>query len=246
MSHSVVIVTNTQKRSVGDQLAPFDENREVPAYDRECYCVGQNARRRARELAQKQLGTSIDKLREEYWAMPENERPKWSDHIKELVELEEKLEKEQPDYNKPDPDDNEDEDSCHGTGFYKSTYNPDSKWDWYQVGGRWSGYFKIKPDAEYKEVLIDDYPQTPEHMKKMQAERRTDVASVKGIDFEAMGDDIVPFAILHNGEWFERGSMGWWGMVSDEKDNGEWEKEVRKLLSGLDEDVELTAVDVHI
>lgn len=25
-----------------------------------------------------------------------------------------------------------------------STYNPDSKWDWYQVGGRWSGYFPVK------------------------------------------------------------------------------------------------------
>jgi len=28
-----------------------------------------------------------------------------------------------------------------------STYNPDSKWDWYQVGGRWHGYFKLKVGA---------------------------------------------------------------------------------------------------
>jgi hypothetical protein len=26
-----------------------------------------------------------------------------------------------------------------------STYNPDSKWDWYQLGGRWTGYFLLKP-----------------------------------------------------------------------------------------------------
>ena len=26
-----------------------------------------------------------------------------------------------------------------------STYNPDSKWDWWEVGGRWSGYFYVKP-----------------------------------------------------------------------------------------------------
>lgn len=25
--------------------------------------------------------------------------------------------------------------------------NPDAKWDWYQVGGRWSGYFKLKANA---------------------------------------------------------------------------------------------------
>lgn len=30
-----------------------------------------------------------------------------------------------------------------------STYNPDSKWDWYQLGGRWSGAFiKLKEGAE--------------------------------------------------------------------------------------------------
>jgi hypothetical protein len=33
-------------------------------------------------------------------------------------------------------------------GLYRmSTYNPDSKWDWYTVGGRWRGYFKLKPEA---------------------------------------------------------------------------------------------------
>lgn len=28
-----------------------------------------------------------------------------------------------------------------------STYNPNSKWDWYSVGGRWTGFFKLKPGA---------------------------------------------------------------------------------------------------
>lgn len=32
-------------------------------------------------------------------------------------------------------------------GVY-TTYNPDSKWDWYQLGGRWTGYFKLKKGAE--------------------------------------------------------------------------------------------------
>ena len=25
-----------------------------------------------------------------------------------------------------------------------STYNPDAKWDWYVIGGRWTGFFKVK------------------------------------------------------------------------------------------------------
>lgn len=32
-----------------------------------------------------------------------------------------------------------------------STYNPDSRWDWYQVGGRWSYYFPYKTDLDYQE-----------------------------------------------------------------------------------------------
>jgi hypothetical protein len=31
--------------------------------------------------------------------------------------------------------------------YSMSTYNPLSRWDWYQLGGRWTGYFKLKPGA---------------------------------------------------------------------------------------------------
>lgn len=35
-----------------------------------------------------------------------------------------------------------------------STYNPNSKWDWFVVGGRWSGFFKLKNnlDKELKSI----------------------------------------------------------------------------------------------
>jgi hypothetical protein len=35
-----------------------------------------------------------------------------------------------------------DHEYCYGTGTVKSTYNPDSKWDWWTLGGRWTGIFK--------------------------------------------------------------------------------------------------------
>lgn len=31
-----------------------------------------------------------------------------------------------------------------GNIMYKTTYNPQSKWDWYEIGGRWTGYFPLK------------------------------------------------------------------------------------------------------
>lgn len=40
---------------------------------------------------------------------------------------------------------------CDEKGIYRlSTYNPNSKWDWYVVGGRWAGYFKTKDGAGVK------------------------------------------------------------------------------------------------
>ena len=33
-------------------------------------------------------------------------------------------------------------------GLYTwSTYNPKSQWDWYEIGGRWTGFFTLKPGA---------------------------------------------------------------------------------------------------
>jgi hypothetical protein len=31
--------------------------------------------------------------------------------------------------------------------------NPNSKWDWYQIGGRWTGMFKIKENPKYPEDI---------------------------------------------------------------------------------------------
>ena len=32
--------------------------------------------------------------------------------------------------------------------------NPNAKWDWYQPGGRWDDYFKVKPNAELSTSLL--------------------------------------------------------------------------------------------
>jgi len=53
-------------------------------------------------------------------------------------------------------------------GLYGYHSNPNAKWDWYQVGGRWSGWLRIKPDAEGEVgspgVFGKDEPRPDEHM----------------------------------------------------------------------------------
>ena len=40
--------------------------------------------------------------------------------------------------------------------------------------------------------------------------------------------------------------MGWWGCVSDPKDENEWLREFNIMLDTLDDDTLLTVVDCHI
>jgi hypothetical protein len=57
---------------------------------------------------------------------------------------------------------------------------------------------------------------------------------------------ISTYAVLFNGQWYERGSMGWWGVSTNEKDENEWNKEFNDLIDKLPDDTLLTLVDCHI
>ena len=210
--------------------------------------------------------------------------------------------------------------------------NPNAKWDWWQVGGRWSGFFMLKPGATGnlgQRSLLDRGPDNRSGY--------ADSARKCDIDFDAMRDKagakagaqwdkihevcgahlstFVPwvkmrdevcagnidaardayheqdalrakteadrldpsedrfllwadledylcsreacvqrardsacstFAVLKDGQWYERGSMGWWGMVADEKDAQTWGEQFSKLIDELPDDTVLTAVDCHI
>ena len=220
--------------------------------------------------------------------------------------------------------------------------NPNSKWDWYEVGGRWAGFFKLKEgvnradfperpnfswgwDAKSKESVLANVDSAPkglidfaskmdeagakaaktydfvhsvvdftlpfkswqEFRKEIDAEKLTAnearelyhaQESVKAFqaagekldkdsdernifmwqdfgDFAMPKEDFVEsakaqsirtFAVLKDGVWYERGSMGWWGAVSGEKDELEWNRQYLKLIADLPEDTLLTVVDCHI
>lgn len=54
------------------------------------------------------------------------------------------------------------------------------------------------------------------------------------------------FAVCMDGQWYERGEMGWWACVSNEKDRDVWEVEFKKLLEAVPADKTITIVDCHI
>ena len=59
--------------------------------------------------------------------------------------------------------------------------------------------------------------------------------------------DIIPFAFVTPiGKWHERGKMGWWACVSNEKATDNWKSEFKEFLDNLDEDTIVTVVDCHI
>lgn len=173
------------------------------------------------------------------------------------------------------------------TGKYGYWENPNAKWDWYQIGGRYSGRLVTKKGSKGKRgerSLLDESGPLPEGT--------TDQAKLKDIDWDAMtqarrekyakywaqyeaelakgtapglaqmitgvskddtkesylaqAEEFSVFAVLKNGEWFERGEMGWWAIVSNEIGAQEWKDKITELMSDLDPNTLLTIIDCHI
>lgn len=57
---------------------------------------------------------------------------------------------------------------------------------------------------------------------------------------------MVPFAVIKDGEWYEKGRMGWWATVTDAMEQDTWNNKFHELLEGLPKDTLITAVDCHI
>lgn len=224
-----------------------------------------------------------------------------------------------------------------GKWYEKTTYNPHSKWDWYVIGGRFSGDFfthlteegkkvisyenygepgvfnndvgvdsiekkyidfaKIREEAaenardyyRYIASLFDDgvipkieitfnrlkemYPnKSIEEIREIyfaqSALKKVEKAKEKGRkgenrlgfffsleDYQCTEDEyaesaykkaLVPFALVKDGEWYERGEIGWFGCVSNEMEADKWNDFVNKTIEELDENEILTIVDCHI
>lgn len=107
-----------------------------------------------------------------------------------------------------------------------STYNPDSKWDWYSIGGRWNGFLHYK-GAE------PGFAETNE-------------AYIHELDMDYLLEHVPFCFVTEDGEWIEKGEMGWWCSVSNEKSEETWKQQFIDYVKSLDSDCLVTVVDFHI
>lgn len=282
MSHFTVLVTKTNEKDIARQLSPFDENREMPRHigktRAEFIEAGrEDVRRTAKNVAEYDADPAA------YEASTTNaSHIEWlKGEARETAKItdEEELFKLGAKWYIDDEDNPLDKD-----GNYWTTSNDDAKWDWYQVGGRWAGFFQVKAGAEAERgedgvfsagktrngadvVKVKDIDWSAmdatekkqrgkyydEEMAKPDPDRRFVWEDDRDAVLKMTRDEYVnqpvthcTFAVLHDGRWYERGSMGWFGMVSDEKASDQWESEWRKLVEGLDPETEVTVVDCHI
>ena len=239
MSHfvvGVIVPLGTTKENlewvVEELLAPYDENMEIDEYETDCGCAEWKAHQKATSKAVEGLGSSMEELREGYDALPEDVRPEWKDWIKPLTALQENWEQKFLKTEKPKADCFD----CGGTGKYMTTYNPDSKWDWWRVGGRWDGL--ISKEGKYRESDDKGFNFHPCH-------ERIENNSCLVKEFP-LNETTCPFALLlPDVGWIERGSMGWWGVVSDAKDAHDWILQVEEILFKY-QDHTIVGVDCHI
>lgn len=169
MSHFIVIV-DTSKNDVDSLLAPYNEAIEVAPYPESCYCKRASQQKLVRtELEARFGGTFDDVKRKPYNELKPEDQPKWEEFIKDWVEFEAELEARIEGSIDPTCED------CKGTGTRHSTYNPDSKWDWYSTGGRWAGYFPVKKGVAIRLGRSGVFDNKPEV-------RTSDIVRVKDID----------------------------------------------------------------
>ncbi len=115
-----------------------------------------------------------------------------------------------------------------GYGYYG---NPNGFWDWYQVGGRWVGFFAIKEEKR-EEAKIGDPAwnlqigeDDIEYLKK-----RADVLKVGDIDFNAMEENSKK----HSADQWDK----MWKIIKDSKDKSEEEidKRFREIINATEDE----------
>lgn len=322
MSHFLIMVINTNgSKEYEDILAPFSENLEVDPYWVE----------KDPEYFIKHY-TSVNK---DYSKLVDGVHPtvdytgNIGKSLKDLFDM----------YHK-DYWDDEELKYENGKIYRKTTYNPLSKWDWYQLGGRWAGFLKLKSRISELSKAFGDVvePNFSFGWNAKEKEERSDGTNVdmavnKHIDWEFMmakagergkvewekaaavlgtkdnkvrqpkysWDDMIQkykedyqrareeywdqpllkklmksrevtgsiedynytleeyikrtknnaistFAVVLDGEWIEKGKMGWFGLSSDTKEESEsWNQGFYdKFIKDLNPEAMIIMVDCHI
>lgn len=153
--------------------------------------------------------------------------------------------------------------------------NPNAKWDWYEIGGRWNGALRMKnSDRRSNQAQVKDVDFSPESDEYRHALRFWEV-NVEGQplrDDEKLSDffcickpeyyrerygakecyaqscsEFLTWAhITPEGEWVEQGEMGWFGVGKDTKESiSNYRKDLKEMIEE-NPDLWITIVDCHI
>lgn len=135
--------------------------------------------------------------------------------------------------------------------FTWSQYNPLSKWDWYEIGGRWDKRLLLREKGKNDELLwvnsatkeMIDFEgmytlkkqQAFQRWKAYQEALQTHQAHQEVLRYHLSFEEgdtqesyirrqsqISTFALVVNREWHEKGLMGWFGMTRNNKSEQEW------------------------
>jgi len=169
--------------------------------------------------------------------------------------------------------DDYDEAMKDGDGNLYSTYNRQSRWDWYETGGRWKGMLRLLVGGVCDSARVRDCDFSPDMKRYKDALRFWDVV-VEGVPMvegegiwtfykpkyyreqygskENYAMHIAGFStyafVTPDGEWHETGKMGWWGMDDAKAESREaYKKAFEVFLKEADQqDLMITIVDCHI
>lgn len=250
MSHFTVAVVTKDKNKLEEILAPYSEDLKVPRYIK--YTKEQLIENEKKRIEDYKNSTYAKFLKDpiEYKSNCKNEA-----HIKYLEEefpkqlnwTDEQIYQNKIKYY--------DEEDIGENGEVYSEYNPNSKWDWYDIGGRWRNQLLTREDnndtfehnsfAEHM-GMFKDTKEAPKGYKWVNG------AKIKDIDFnkieEVNGKPFYTWALVDENGWYEQGRMGWWAIndATDESTNN-FAKQFKEYVESVEnQDNYLIIVDCHI
>lgn len=186
MSHFVLITAlppdSDVEGELASRLAPYDENKEVPDYKSfedeerpEDYWYYRHLKERARAVAEQDHSAikpyDPDTIGWSSASTTETPEEQWTEFVKDAnrfnllptpITWPALIDAYNDEYYRVTDEEDHHYSRLHydaeaDRAYSWSTYNPDSKWDWYQIGGRWSYYFPVKADVTtsqfYRELI---------------------------------------------------------------------------------------------
>ena len=145
-----------------------------------------------------------------------------------------------------------------------STYNPNAKWDWYEIGGRWNGLIETKDFKNVNYARIKDIVLTKkfDDLEKQKIKNEYKELIEKGdfykpeyyqerypnFDSYLESFNFSTYALLDkDGNWHEPGQMGWFGMsLASIQDEIDFKQKYNDIVNSQDPADWIVVVDCHI